>query len=94
MFQKLIFQIISVELEQSSLPKVSLSVIDFIANIGSAGNKTFSGVQRIFIFMDKQKMPTGNATVTYENPESAARAIESKEFIISSFHVEIFCHIR
>ena len=28
--------------------------------------------------MDKQKMPTGNATVTYENPESAARAIESE----------------
>ena len=93
MFQKLIFQIISVELEQSSLPKVSLLVIDFIAkDIGSAGNKTFSGVQRIFIFMDKQKMPTGNATVTYENPESAARAIESKQFIISSFHAEFFSH--
>ena len=40
--------------------------------------KILKGVQRIFVFMDKQKMPTGNATVTYENPESAARAIESK----------------
>ena len=36
----------------------------------------FSGVQRIFVFMDKQKIPTGDCTVTYENSESAARAIE------------------
>lgn len=34
------------------------------------------GVQRIFVFMDKQKVPTGDCTVTYENSESAARAIE------------------
>ena len=37
---------------------------------------TFLGVQRIFVFMDKQKVPTGDCTVTYENSESAARAIE------------------
>ena len=34
------------------------------------------GVQRIFLFMGKDKVPTGEATVTYENPESSMRAIE------------------
>lgn len=39
-------------------------------------------VQRIFVFL-KDKTPTGNATVTYENPDSAKRAIDffdDKEF--------------
>lgn len=34
------------------------------------------GVQRIFCFMDKMKQPTGECTVTYENPDAAMRAIE------------------
>ena len=32
-------------------------------------------------------MPTGNATVTYENPESAARAIESKLYKLLMSHI-------
>jgi len=41
------------------------------------------GVQRIFTFMDKMKQSTGEATVTYENPDASMRAIEmfnSKDF--------------
>lgn len=34
------------------------------------------GVQRIFTFMDKMKQSTGDATVTYENPDASMRAIE------------------
>ena len=44
------------------------------------------------MFMDKSKEPTGECTVTYENPESAARAIEmfhGKEFNGANLSVQI-----
>lgn len=34
------------------------------------------GIQRIFCFMDKMKQQTGEATITYENPDASMRAIE------------------
>ena len=37
----------------------------------------FSGAQRIFLFLDrKTKDPTGDATVTFQSPESAKKAID------------------
>ena len=36
-----------------------------------------SGAQRIFLFLDrKTKDPTGDATVTFQSPESAKKAID------------------
>ena len=40
-------------------------------------SSNISGTQRIFLFLDRgTKKPTGDATVTYESPESAKNAIE------------------
>ena len=40
-------------------------------------SSNISGTQRIFLFLDRgTKKPTGDATVTYESPESAKTAIE------------------
>lgn len=38
---------------------------------------SFLGAQRIFLFLDrKTKDPTGDATVTFQSPESAKKAID------------------
>ena len=41
------------------------------------GENSFLGAQRIFLFLDrKTKDPTGDATVTFQSPESAKKAID------------------
>jgi len=41
------------------------------------GENLFLGAQRIFLFLDrKTKDPTGDATVTFQSPESAKKAID------------------
>jgi len=55
----------------STVTKSQIS--DFFCRAGTI--LVTKSVQRIFIFM-KDKTPTGAATVTYENPDSAKRAID------------------
>ena len=63
-------------LGRSSSPNM-VRLLEFSMKILRISHNIFSGTQRIFLFLDRgTKKPTGDATVTYESPESAKNAIE------------------
>jgi len=61
----------------SGLPK-SIQKDEIISTFSQVGKiKVAKGAQRIFLFLDrKTKDPTGDATVTFQSPESAKKAID------------------